>query len=137
MAVVGSAAAFVLLMIGVLHVVWMFSPWPFATPAEMARTVAGVETDAMPTRKETGTVAVLILVAACLVGTRAGTAGAVDPFRLVSIGTWGVAAVLLGRGAIGFAVFSPRKDVFGRMDRWVYSPLCVALAGGCVAAAFS
>jgi Protein of unknown function (DUF3995) len=54
---------------------------------------------------------------------------------LRTLGVLGVAGVLGGRGALGLAgktqVVSPSSDSarFSRLDRRVYSPLCLGLAG--------
>lgn len=42
MTVLALLAATVLLLVGALHVVWMFSPWPLRTREEFARRVVDV-----------------------------------------------------------------------------------------------
>jgi hypothetical protein len=51
------------------------------------------------------------------------------------VGTAGVAAVLLLRGAGGLAVSSRRSTEFARLDLRVYSPLCLTLAASCAVVA--
>jgi hypothetical protein len=51
------------------------------------------------------------------------------------VGTGGVAAVLLLRGAGGLVMSSRRNTEFARLDRRYYSPLCLILALSCAAVA--
>ncbi|GAB3488725.1 DUF3995 domain-containing protein [Amycolatopsis cihanbeyliensis] len=129
--------ALVLLLVGGLHEVWIFAVWPFASRADFTRVVGGVDEDEAPPAWSTAAVAVLLLAAAYLVAGRAGIVGEIGPPWLHTVGAWGVTAVLLVRGVVGLTVFSRRRDIFGRMDRKVYSPLCVALATGSAVVALS
>ncbi|MBB5953950.1 hypothetical protein FHS29_000520 [Saccharothrix tamanrassetensis] len=136
MTVLALLTALVLVAVGVLHVVWVFSPWPLRSPEEFARRVVGVTPDRLPSRGLTAGVAVLLALAAYLVAARGGVVGAPGPEWPAVVGTAGVAVVFLMRGAGGL-VSSARKDTeFARLDRRIYSPLCLALAAatGAVAA---
>ncbi|SDI05800.1 Protein of unknown function [Actinokineospora alba] len=135
MMVLGGIAAIVLVLVGGLHVVWMFSPWPVRTRAEFARKVVGVEADDLPNRFLTALVAIALFAAAYLVAARAGIVGVIGPRWATPVGTATVAAVLLFRGVAGF-ITSARKDTeFTYWDLRVYAPLCVVLGGACLAVA--
>ena len=135
MLVVGWIAGIVLLIVAGVHVVWMFSPWPFRTVEEFARKVLGVESDQLPSRALTALVVVLLVAAAYLVTAKAGIVPAVGPTWMVAVGTAGVATVLLLRAARGFVQSSRADSAFARLDLRVYAPLCVALGGACLAVA--
>lgn len=90
---------FVLAMIGVLHLVWTVSLWPFATRAELVeRAIAGWPDGDLPPPSffvpVTIAVAVGLLPGGYFVAVEGGalTSGLPDP--LVTVGTWAVAAVL-------------------------------------------
>ncbi|TWP53867.1 DUF3995 domain-containing protein [Lentzea tibetensis] len=135
MAALALLTAVVLVLIGALHVVWMFSPWPLRTREEFARRVVDVPVDKLPTAGMTAVVAVLLGVAGYLVVARAGLVTAAGPGWLPAVGTGCVAAVLLLRGAGGLVVSSRRSTEFARLDRLYYSPLCLGLAASCGAVA--
>lgn len=116
--------------IGLLHVVWVFSPWPLRSREEFAARVVGVPEARLPSPGLTIVVAALVAVAAYLVAARGGVVGAPGPAWLTAAGAGGVAAVLLLRGVSGL-VRSTRADTpFARLDVRVYSPLCLVLAVG-------
>lgn len=84
-----------------------------------------------------GTLAVAFALAACalLVLGQIGFLGAVAPVWMFRTGT-AVLAVLLAARAIGdFRLVGffkrVRGSTFARLDTWIYSPLCVALATAC------
>lgn len=133
MSITGWVTAALLALVGALHVVWMFSPWPLVDRQAFARRVVGVEVDRLPGRGATLVVAVLLFAAAYLVVARVGGAPPVGPVWVVHAGVATVAAVLLLRGAGGL-VTSTRKDTeFARWDRRLYAPLCLVLGGLCLA----
>jgi Protein of unknown function (DUF3995) len=133
MTMLALLTAVVLLLIGGLHVVWMFSPWPLRSREEFARRVVDVPVHKLPTRAMTAAVAALLGVAGYLVAARAGLIGAPGPGWAPAVGTSGVAAVLLLRGAGGLAVSTRRTTEFARLDRRYYSPLCLLLGASCAA----
>ncbi|MCX2952770.1 DUF3995 domain-containing protein [Lentzea sp. NEAU-D7] len=135
MTVLGLGTAAVLALVGVLHVVWMFSPWPLRTREEFASKVVGVPAEKLPSGPATGAVAVLLGVAAYLVTSRAGVVPAPGPTWLAAVGTAGVAAMLLLRGAAGLVVSSRQRTEFARLDQRIYSPLCLVLAACCATVA--
>lgn len=136
MAVLALLTAGVLVLVGALHVVWIFTPWPLRSREEFARRVVDVPPERLPSSGLTLAVAVLIGLAAYLVAGRGDLVGVPGPAWLSVVGTAGVAAVLLLRGARGLVVSSRRSTEFARLDLRVYSPLCLALAACCAVLAF-
>ncbi|MGQ0839039.1 DUF3995 domain-containing protein [Actinokineospora sp.] len=135
MTVVGGIAAVALVLVGALHVVWMFSTWPVQTRAEFARRVVDVPEERLPSPPLTGAVAFLLFAGGYLVAARAGIVGGVGPDWLVPAGAATVAAVLLLRGLSGLAVSARRDTEFAWWDLRIYAPLCVVLGGLCAAVA--
>lgn len=123
-----SAAA--LSGIGAVHVAWAAgSSWPLRDRAELADAVVGRRDGVVPS------------AAACLaVAAALGTGAAMiegHPRRaplLSRLGSLGVVTVLCVRAAAGLAgrtdLLSPGSSSprFRRLDRRIYSPLCLALA---------
>ena len=124
--VTASAGLFTL---AAMHVAWgAGSAWPFPDRSALADAVVGAEHVPGP--------------ASCFtVGTALAVAGALTagwPARhplLRRLGACGAAGVLAGRGVLGLAgrtrLVSPTSvsENFVRLDRRLYSPLCLALAG--------
>jgi len=127
---VRGATALVLAAIAGLHFAWARgSSFPFADRDALADSVVGAE--AVPSPGACLTIASLLTIATALV------AGApIGPPRLRRLGVATVAGVLTVRGVAGFAgrtdVLSPgsTSPKFRRLDRALYSPLCIALAVG-------
>ncbi|PSL57421.1 uncharacterized protein DUF3995 [Saccharothrix carnea] len=136
MAVLALFTAGVLVLVGALHVLWIFSPWPLRSREEFARRVVDVPPEKLPSPGLTLAVALALGLAASLVVGRAGLVGLPGPSWVPFVGTAGVAAVLLLRGASGLVVSSRKSTEFARLDRRVYSPLCLALATSCAVVAF-
>ncbi|RKE18863.1 DUF3995 domain-containing protein [Streptomyces sp. TLI_171] len=128
------AVAGALTAIGGLHAVWSHSPWPCRDRTEFAELVVGVRPERVPSAGLCLGVAGLLGSAAYLVGARGGVLPAAGPRRLRAAGAAGVAGVLLARGVGGPVLFGSgrvgRSARFVRMDRRLYSPLCVALGAG-------
>ena len=135
MAALALGTATALFLIGALHVVWMFSPWPLRTREEFASRVVGVPVEKLPSAPMTGGVALLLGMAAYLIVSRVGLLPLPGPGWLAVAGTTGVAAVLLLRGAGGLIVSSRHDTEFAQLDKRIYSPLCLVLAGCCGAVA--
>lgn len=135
MTVLALLTATVLLLIGALHVVWTFSPWPLRTREDFARRVVDVPVDKLPTPGMTLMVALLLGVAGYLIAARAGLVAMPGPTWIPAAGAGGVAAVLLLRGAAGLVMSFRRDTEFARLDRRYYSPLCLGLAGSCAVVA--
>jgi hypothetical protein len=119
-----------MLGLAVLHVAWgAGSSVPFGDRDDLADAVVG--TAAVPHPAACYTVAGALMAAAALVlGLPAGRPA------LRRAGLLAVTTVLGGRGLLGLAgrtdLASPgsASPRFRRLDRRVYSPLCLALAGG-------
>ena len=130
------AAGCTLAGIGALHVAWgLRLPLPGGgDPGRWAETVAGSSDLPSPTA--------CFAVAGALGAASALLFGV--PSRAPAIrdaGRVGVAVVLAGRGALGLAgrtelvAPGPTSATFRRWDRWLYTPLCLALAGAAARAA--
>lgn len=140
----GIVVAAILVLIAILHGLWGFgATWPAADEHDLARTYVGQQD--MPPRPLILAVAVLIAVAPVLLLARSGVFGAITaryPRLLVTVGSWGVAIVLLGRGfvffgnhVVGFSADTAPE--FIRPDLIVYSPLCIVLGAGAALAAWA
>ena len=111
----------------------MRSPWPCATRQDLARNVVGrPEGDLPPIFVPLSIlVGALLGVAAHLVAAKADVVPAGLPDGLVTAGAWGVAVVLLLRGAAGLVQaalelgHAPLR--YRYLDLRVYSPLCLVL----------
>ena len=121
----------VLLAVAIAHFLWSVgSRWPIRDPELLARTVIGKPGVTRVPRLASFVVSLLILAAGVLALSLADdTAGG---WWLTLIGVV-LAAVFLGRGAIGYterwrATFS--VEPFATLDRKNYSPLCIALGVG-------
>jgi hypothetical protein len=127
---VPTATAAALAGIGALHLLWATgSSFPFPDRAALADSVVG--THEVPSSGACVTVATALLSGAALV---AGPPKM--PPGLRRAGLIGLTAVLAGRGGLGLAgrtdLVSPGSSstTFRRLDRRVFSPLCLALAAG-------
>ena len=135
---IGISTAGVLAVLGLLHIYWaaggtwggdvavpkhddkpLFEPSPFATVL----------------------VAILLFSAALVVLGRLGIWGAVLPRWPFLVGAWVLVAVFAGRVVGDFRWFGVFKRVTGTpfawWDTWLYVPLCLLLALGCMIVALS
>lgn len=123
-----AAGSVALLALAGLHAAWgTGAAWPFRDRADLADAVAG-------TREVPGPAACFAVSGAlAAAGALVGGVPARRP-ALRRLGLAGVTAVLAGRGALGLAgrtrLISPgsQSPRFTRLDRRVYSPLCLTLA---------
>jgi hypothetical protein len=114
--------------VAAIHAAWALGwRWPGGTDAALAERVvgAGAELPQAP---------VIWAVAAAL-GASATVAAMVGAGRsepLLRAGTWGIAAVLIARGAVFIPVdlLGGLDSRFARLDLALYSPLCLALGLG-------
>lgn len=144
MPVVTAVVVTALLVIAVLHAVWIVSPWPLATPADLARDVVGRSDGSLPRAlfvpATLGVVAALV-AAAWLVAIDGDLLSAPLSGRVAGLGTWGVAVVLLGRGVLGLVESGLRLGdhpaSYRRLDLRFYSPLCLVLGALTAAVALS
>lgn len=135
MIVVAALVSAGLLGLAGLHVYWgVGGLWPARTRAELGPMVVGTSaTGSMPNLSACLVVAGLLITAAGLVlAAGLGVEG-----RVVRVGAAGVAAVLGLRGVGGFCDGrlrpGTRGQPFYRLNRRVYSPLCLLLAAAIVA----
>lgn len=126
--------AITLLAIGALHLSWgRGSTFPFSERDDLNESVIGRSTT--PSPGACHAVAGALTVAAALVADVPRL-----PRSLQRLGVSGVALVLASRAALGFAgrtdLASPGSvsSRFRRLDRRLYSPLCLALAAGAFSA---
>lgn len=125
----GALAAVVLAAIGILHVVWGFSPWPAPSHRSLARYVWG--RGGMPSRAACLTVGIGLAIAAYGVLAVLGDLPDLGPHWLHVAGIWALASVLLLRGLAGPLLNLGAGREFARWNLIAYSPLCAAL-GLCV-----
>ena len=121
----------VLLAVAIAHFLWSIgSRWPIRDPELLARTVIGKPGVVRVPKLASFIISLLVLAAGLLALSLADhTAGG---WWLTLIGVL-LAAVFLGRGAIGYterwrATFS--VEPFATLDRKNYSPICLALGAG-------
>lgn len=121
----------VLLAVAIAHFLWSIgSRWPIRDPELLARTVIGKPGITRVPKLASFVISLLVLAAGVLALSLADhTAGG---WWLTLIGV-ALAAVFLGRGAIGYterwrATFS--EEPFATLDRKNYSPICIALGAG-------
>ncbi|KQW77209.1 hypothetical protein ASC89_18590 [Devosia sp. Root413D1] len=121
----------VLLAVAIAHFLWSIgSRWPIRDPELLARTVIGKPGVTRVPKLASFVVSLLVLAAGVLALSLADhSAGG---WWLTLVGVL-LAAVFLGRGAIGYtegwrARFS--AEPFATLDRKNYSPLCLALGAG-------
>lgn len=118
-----------------VHVAWALgSPWPFRDRETWRRSVLDAR------MSEPGPLACVAVAGA--LGAGAGSVLAAGgarvpgwaslPRPLHTLAPWGVAGVLAARGGLGLVVVRDGRagGDFSRLDRRVYSPLCLALATG-------
>jgi hypothetical protein len=114
-----------------LHLHWALGgTWPAADRADLAAKV--VDRADLPSRTLMLAVTGALTAATALVWTRP-----VTDHPLVAAGTWTVAGFLAARGTVGLAYAAVRPDdsPFAVRDRWLYSPVCMALAAATAATA--
>ncbi len=134
--VTSVAASGVLFALAALHAAWgTGSAWPFPSRRELADAVIGTA--------EVPTPAACFAVSGALAAAGALVAGwPRNRPVLRRIGVAGAVGVLAGRGALGLSgqtrLVSPASlsERFSRLDRRVYSPLCLALASASASSAW-
>lgn len=125
----GGAAMLGLGAAAAMHIIWVFSPWPFDDRAEFTRTLVGVSEAEPPSAAATAAVAVALGAAAYLVAAQAGLAPRLLSTRLGRLAAATVAGVLLLRGCAGLVSsgFADESTTYTRWDLALYSPLCLTL----------
>lgn len=115
--------------IAAIHAAWALGwRWPGGNDREFAERILGYGATEVPPAAASWAVAVALLGAAAIVAK----AAAGPPSRGLEVATWGVAGVLLARGAISIPVDLIRgfDQIYERLDLAIYSPLCLALGTG-------
>ncbi|TVL89039.1 DUF3995 domain-containing protein [Streptomyces sp. SAJ15] len=121
-------AAIALLAIGLLHVVWAFSPWPFESTEIFVKSVFGAKDGAWPFPAALSAVMGLVIIVAAVVPLMVNdTVPQLGPSWMRTVAIYGLAVALLGRGLGGYAMNSGSAEEFSRLNSAVYSPLCIAL----------
>ena len=135
---IGTATVGLLFALGILHIYW-------AAGGRWGTDVTIPKHDGEPLFQPppAGTllVATLLFSAGLVVLGRLGLWGAALPRWAFVVGTWTLVAVFLGR-IVGdfrwFGVFKRmRGTAFARWDTWLFVPLCLLLAVGCLVVALS
>jgi hypothetical protein len=120
--------------VAALHVIWAASPWPFATRAEFARTIVGVQVEQSPAPALCLLVAGALFAGTAVVLVGAGLLHIAVPNRFVRVGLWVLAGVLALRGVVGLLTsatdLTTAPWVYRHLDLMIYSPLCLLLAVG-------
>lgn len=110
--------------VGALHAIWATgSAWPLRDKRQLTDSVSGRPGDDPPSPAACLGVAGLLAAAAGLVGGRPRRSP-----RVSRIGSAGVVATLTARGS--------ESQRFRRLDRRIYSPLCLTLAALALPAVF-
>ncbi|WP_152544945.1 DUF3995 domain-containing protein [Deinococcus phoenicis] len=113
-----------------LHVYWgLGGVWPGHDPRSLAcLVVGGAEDGRLPTPLACFGVAVALLLAAAALHF-AAAGGAFG--GLARVAAFGVAGVFLLRGALGYVLpaLTHTGKAFDRLNRLIYSPLCLVLGG--------
>ncbi len=127
-----GVAAIVLIALALLHAYWgLGGLWPGTTPGTLAAQVfGGPPGTRLPPAVACYAVAVLLVLAAWLVLTAAGLLPPAGlSVSLVRLGAFGVAGALLLRGGLGYVLprLTSGNPTFARLNRLIYSPLCLSL----------
>ena len=135
---IGASTATILVALGLLHVYW-------AAGGGWGSDVAIPRQDGKPlfepSTAATVVVAMLLFSAALVVLGRMGLWGAALPRWPFLAGAWVLVAVFVGRVVGDFRWFGVFKRVtgtpFAAWDTWLYVPLCLLLALGCLIVALN
>ncbi|TIV69828.1 MAG: DUF3995 domain-containing protein [Mesorhizobium sp.] len=124
--------SFVLLLITTLHVYWGIGGiWPGTDQASCARTVVGFRgVDEMPSAFASFAVAACLALATLWPLALAGVLAAPFPKEGLAATALLIGLVFLGRGIAGFSPWWRRltpEQPFARLDRRLYSPLCLLI----------
>jgi len=137
-ALLGDVSALVLAALGAVHVYW-------AARGAAAGSGAIPEVDGKPLFRPgrlatLGVAGALFVAAAVVLGRLGQLAGLGVPPAVFGLASWGLTAVLFARAIGDFRYVGFFKRVrgtrFARLDSAVFSPLVLALALGCAAAAW-
>ncbi|MGM3274678.1 DUF3995 domain-containing protein [Ralstonia sp. 24A2] len=134
--VAGRIACAVLTFLGLTHLYWAAGG---GAGKQAALPSVGGTPVFTPSAIGTALVAVILLVMAAWVAAAAGILATPISHGVLRVGALVLAAIFVLRAVGDFRYVGffkrVRGSVFARRDTWVYSPLCVVLAGLIVAAA--
>ena len=121
--------------IAALHAHWGFGGhWPAANAERLAKTAVGTPNiDKMPSASSCFVVAAILTGVASWPLFAAGLLTEAWPRWLTLLAGAGIATVFVGRGLAGYTAAWRRRfsqEPFARLDRLVYSPLCLVLGAG-------
>lgn len=141
MPIVALVMSTVLALLALLHVYWgAGGVWPGTDSQSLARAVAGFKgSSRTPSSATCFAVALALLIAAVWPVLLSGEFGGLLPDWLVLLGGVGLAALFCGRGILGYLPGWRRHTPempFARLDRLIYSPLCLVLGIGFLALLF-
>ena len=125
--------AALLAAIGLLHLAWSRIPWPAADFRTLSDHVYGG--GAMPGKGPCVAVGSGLLAAAYCLLAETGTVPEIAPHPLFRFGIWALTALLLARALVGPALSLRGTPQFRRWNLLAYSPLCLVLGLGVLAAA--
>ena len=135
MSAVAAIESMLLAAIAALHAAWGGGVvWPRQNEEDLVRLVVGYRREQMPPPGHCFAAAGAILAAALIVGLLAGQSVSPLPPTMLTVLGIGVTAVFAGRGVAGYLpVWRARfpREPFARLDRLVYSPLCLLIALTC------
>ncbi len=118
--------------LAVVHLVWAARRWwPAQSEAELVEMVVGMR-GRMPSRLACLAVAVALVLAAAVVAVASATVAVAVPIEPARWLAWTAAAVFALRGLYGYVDHLLRPQIvelrFYRLNRRLYSPLCLGLA---------
>lgn len=132
--ILAVAAASILFVVALVHIYWAFGGrWPGHSERSLAETVVGPTPGGkMPGMLACLAVAAALVVAAFLPLQHTGLVSLPVPAWVTYLGSWVVVAVITLRGIGGFFERTLRPNIIGmrydRLNRLIYSPLCIVLA---------
>jgi hypothetical protein len=140
--VLGALIAGILAVLAAIHVYWA-AGGRWGTALAIPQKADGSSEQAFtPSTAATLAVALALSAAATLIAMRSGLVTSAGlPARYLTVGTWILGGVFMLRAIGDFRLIGFFKRVrgtpFARADSAFFSPLCLALAGGCACIALS
>ncbi len=141
MSTLAAVEAVLLVAIAVLHAAWGFGlRWPRRDEAALVALVVGYRHERMPSPSQCFVAASAIFAAGVILAWLSGYVHSPLSYRLIALLGLGMMTVFAGRGIAGYVPAwrdrFPRQP-FATLDRWIYSPLCLAIAATCAILIFN
>ncbi len=138
MTTLASVLALVLLAAAALHAYWgLGGVWPGTDPASCARAVVGAAgATAMPGPGPSFAVAAALCLSAVVALVMGRVIASPFPFVIPGLAAPAITLVFLGRSIAGYTPIWRRLtplQPFARLDRRLYSPLCLLIGAGFLA----